>query len=314
MPLLKNRRVLAAKQEVTAGTQIALSSGTDGIINAYDVQIDADIPYNERRSTGGFGRLAGVVGTYGGSLKFKVEAYGSGSAGTAPAWANVLLPSCGMTSSAGTFTPVSAWTAQKTATLAVLEDGLKKVLYGAMGTWTFHGEDGKPAYFEFDYKGIWAPPVDAAMFTPQFTTVIPPRFAGATLTIGGYTPTASKLTIAYGNTVALREDVTQVSGFISAIITDRKVTGSLDPETTAVSSQTGDETATYDAFGIWIAGTTAALTNTIGASGTGFTISAAQLQYSGIKEGDRNGKVISDLDFVATQNSTTVDSELSIAF
>lgn len=313
MPLLKNRRVLAAKQETTAGTAIALTSGTDGIINAYDVTIDADIPYNERRAPGGFGRLAGVVGAYAGSIKFKVELYGSGSAGSSPAWATVLLPACGMSGSP-TFSPISAASAQKTVTIAVLEDGLRKTIYGAMGTFTVHLEDGKVGYLEFDFKGIWSPPVDAAMFTPQFTTVIPPRVAAMTLTIGAYTPTASKVTIAMGNVVSYREDLTQASGYIATVITDRKVTGSLDPEATAVSSQTGDETATYDAFGIWTAGTVAQLTCTIGSGGTGCTITLPDLQYQAIKEGERNGKVTSDLEFVGTQNSTTVDSEITIAF
>src|ERR1700744_5177177 len=99
MPLLKQRRVLAAKLEVTPGTGVSLTSGTDGIINAFDVQADAEIPYNERLAQGAFGRLPGVVGAYAGGIKFKVEAYGSGVAGTAPAWALVLLEACGMSQS-----------------------------------------------------------------------------------------------------------------------------------------------------------------------------------------------------------------------
>jgi hypothetical protein len=306
MPLLKNRRVLAAKLETTPGTAVTLTSGTDGVINAFDVSIDGDLTYNERMSYGGFGRLAGVTGTQAGSLKFKVEAYGSGTAGTAPAWATVLLPACGMSVSGGAFSPVSAFSAQQACTIAVLEDGIEKKLAGAMGSWTFNGEDGKVPYFEFTFKGVWQAVTTTALFTPQFGTVVPPRFAGATLTIGSYTPQCSKLSIAYGTKVEMREDVTQSSGFVSAVITDRKVTGSLDPEAVVV--------ATYDAFGIWLAGTTAALTCTFGASGTGMTITAPDIQYSQIREGDRNGIVTSDLSFVATQNGSTVDNELSITF
>jgi hypothetical protein len=305
MPLLKKRRVLAAKLETTAGTPVTLAS-TDCMINAYDVQIDAEIPYHDRTAQGAFGRLPGVVGAYAGSIKFKLEAYGSGAAGTAPAWALVLLESCGMGTATGVFTPVSAASAQKTATIAVYEDGIKKELAGAMGTWSFSGEDGKPGYFEFDYKGVWVPPTDSAMITPLFSTVLPPRFAGATLTIGSYTPTCSKFSIKAGNKVEMREDVTQVSGYIASIITDRYVTGSLDPEATTV--------ATYDAFGTWIAGTTAALTCTIGSGGTGLSIAAPALQYSGVKEGDRNGKVIHNLDFTAAQSGSNVDAEVTITF
>jgi hypothetical protein len=306
MPLLKLRRVLAAKQEVTPGTAIALSSGTDGMINAYDVSIDADIPFNERMAAGAFGRLPGVVGAEAGSLKFKIEAYGSGTSGTSPAWALVLLPACGMVETSGAWSHVSAYSSQKTVTIAVLEDGIEKKLVGAMGTWSFNGDDGKVPYFDFDFKGVWTAPTDVALFTPQFSTVVPPRFAGATLTIGSYTPTCSKLSVKQGCKVEMREDVTQASGYIAAIITDRKVTGSLDPEATTV--------ATYNPFGLWLAGTTAALTCTIGSSGTGLTIAAPALQYESIKEGERNGKVVHDLNWVAAQSGSTTEDDLSITF
>src|SRR6185437_7478964 len=175
-----------------------------------------------------------------------------------------------------------------------------KKLVGAMGTWKFNGEDGKVPYLEFDFKGVWTAPTDVGLFSPQFLpSVVPPRFAGATLTIGSYTPTCSKLSITQGCKVEMREDVTKDSGYIAAIITDRVAKGSLDPEATLI--------ATYDAFGIWMAGTSAALTCTIGASGTGMTIAAPALQYESIKEGDRNGKVTHDLNFVCAQNGSTVE-------
>jgi len=306
MPLLTKRRVLAAKIEATPGTPIALTSGTDGMINAYDVVIDGDIPYNERVAQGAFGRQASNVGAYAGSVKFKVEAYGSGTAGTAPPWALVLLEACAMSQAGGLFTPISAGASQSTATIAVYEDGARKMLAGAEGTWTFDAEDGKVGVFNFDFKGIWQPVTDAAMFTPQFATVIPPRFAGATLTVGAFVPKLSKVSIAYGAKVELCQDATQTSGYYRSIITDRKVTGKLDPEMSLVAS--------YDQFGSWLAGTTAALSIAFGASGMGFTIAAPVTQYTGIKEGDRNGKVISNEDFICCQNGSTPDSEITIQF
>jgi hypothetical protein len=307
MPLLKLRRVLAAKIEATVGTAIALTSGTDGMINAYDVVIDDETTFNERESYGGFGRQVGVTGTRAGSVKFKVEAVGSGASGTAPAWALVLLESCGMATTAGVFSPLSLGSAQKSATIGVYEDGAIKSLCGAMGTWSFDAEDGKVGVFSFDYKGVWIDPTDGAMFTPQFSAVIPPRCAGATFTVGAFTPTASKFAIKQGNKVEMREDMTNAAGFISAIITDRVTTGSLDPEQTLVAG--------YDAFGTFKAGTTAALAYTIGSGGTGLSIAVPALQYNAPpKEGDRNGKNITNLSFLAAQNGSTVDNELTITF
>jgi len=311
MPLLKSRRVLAAKQETTIGTGVTLTSGTDGIINAFDVVIDADIPYNERVAQGAFGRLAGTVGTYGGSVSFKLEGIGSGTAGTAPAWATVLLPACGMLATSNVFTPITAFASQESVTIGVYEDGAHKSLTGAMGSYSIDCEDGKTPIFTFNFKGVWQPPTDVGMFTPQFSPTIPPRFAGATFTIGSFTPLISKFTMNYGTKIEMRQDVTQTAGFISAVVTDRKVTGTLDPEQTLV--------AAYDAFGIWLAGTTAALTVDIGFSsgsqtGTGFAISVPVLQYDNIKEGTRNDLNISNLSYLACQNGSTVDSEVTITF
>jgi len=306
MPLLAKRRVLAAKLETTSGTAVTLTSGTDAMINAYDVVIDSEMTYNERVAQGAFGRQAGNTGTRAGSVKFKIEAVGSGTAGTAPGWALVLFEACAMSQSGGLFTPLSASASQKSATIGVYEDGAIKMLVGSMGTWSFNGDDGKIGYFEFDFKGVWIAPVDGAMFTPQSSATIPPAFSGATFTIGAFTPKLSKVSIAYGAKVEMREDVTNAAGFIASIITDRKVTGKLDPETTLV--------ATYDQFGIWLAGTSAALSLAWGASGAGMTIAAPVVQYTGIKEGDRNGKVISNEDFICAQNGSTPDSEISIQF
>lgn len=44
------------------------------------------------------------------------------------------------------------------------------------------------------------------------------------------------------------------------------------------------------------------------------TIAAPVVQYSAIKEGKRNGLVISNEDFICTQNGSAVDSEVSIQF
>jgi hypothetical protein len=174
-----------------------------------------------------------------------------------------------------------------------------------MGSVTCDFVDGKPSTFSFDFKGVWAAPTDVALLSPTYSAQLPPDFMGATLTIGSYTPLVSKLSIKVANTVELRNDATQATGFISAVITDREITGSLDPEASTV--------ATHDAFGIWLAGTTAALTATVGASGSGFSFGAPALQAKSIKEGDRGGIQTHDQDFVATCG-TTADSELTLTF
>jgi hypothetical protein len=305
MPLLDRRKILAAALEETPGTGVSVTS-SNVMINAYDIQADGNMPYNERMVEGGFGRQLSNLGAYAGSLKFKIQASGSGTSGTSPSWAEICLASCGMTESDGSWTPVSKWSDQTSATFCVDEDGLQKKFVGAMGTWTFSGDDGQIPYFDFEYKGVWVAPTDQTSFTPSFSSVRPPRFAAATLGFGGYTPTASKFTFAMGNKVDLRQDVTQTAGYISAVINDRKCTGTLDPEQTL--------TSTYDQYAAWLAGTSAALTMTIGSGGTGFTINAPATQYSKVGTGTRGGIIISPMEFIACLSGSTVDSEMSLVF
>src|SRR4051812_1535508 len=111
--ITKRQRVLAAKIETTQGTAVSLA-GADGAFNVYDVTIDADIPMTERKGQGSMSKLASVPGTRAGSLKFKLDVYGSGSANTSPTWATTFLPACGMVETAGTWALASDQSVMKT--------------------------------------------------------------------------------------------------------------------------------------------------------------------------------------------------------
>jgi hypothetical protein len=305
MPLIKRRRVLAAKIETTAGTAESLTSSEAGF-NVYDVEINADIPMYERKAEGSLSMLPAVPGARSGSIKFSIDAYGSGTGGTSPTWALTLLKGCGMTESSGTFSLTSTAASMKTLTLGVYEDGLFKSLAGAMGNFTVDGEDGKPLKVTFEYTGVWQAPTDVSLIAPTYATTVPPRFAGAAFTIGGTSPILSKFNLKSGNVVTLREDITKTAGYIAAVITDRKFEGNIDPEAKLVASS--------DVFGNWIAGTEAALSCAVGSGGNAITIAAPAIQYMKITEGDRNGIQTHGLDFMCMQNGATPDTEVTIAF
>jgi hypothetical protein len=304
--LLKRRTILAAKIETTPGTAIAVTT-TDGGFNAYDISYEADIPMSQRQSEGSLSMLPALPGARMAKIKFKIDGYGSGAAGTAPAWANVFLPACGfLVPVAGVFALTSDVTLMSTLTMEVFEDGLMKKAVGCMGTVDISGSNGKPLTFSFEFTGAYVAPSDVALLGITRSLRIPPVLESATLSIGAYVPLVSKVDLKSGNVVTMREDVTQTSGYINALVTGRNWTGSLDPEATKVG--------TYDAYGTWLAGTTAALTLTVGSSGSGLTIAAPASQYSGIKEGDRGGKLLHDLEFACVQSGATADSEVTITF
>lgn len=306
MPLLKKRTVLAAKIETTVGTDVT-PGASDAVWNAYNVSIQPNIEMVERERQGGFARLPSALSARSGQVKFSIDAIGGASD---PLWASAALPGCGWVATAGTYYPISkpagASGGPKTLTLSVYEDGLLKKITGAVGNFVMNFMSGKPVRIDFTFTGCWVAPTDASILTPTYETAIPPRFASSTLTIASYTPRLSELTIDSGNTIMLREDGTTVSGYHSACITDRKVVGKLNPETSLV--------ATQDTWGQWLASTEQALSVIVGSSGNRITIAAPKLQFTNVQEADRDKILTDDVDFQLNGSSDLGDDELTFAF
>lgn len=312
-PLIRRRRVLAAATESAAGTAETLT-GSNAAFNVFDLSIEPDVEMSSRPAQGSFSQLASIPGRRMCTVKFRLEMCGSGATGGAePAWASVFLPSCGLVESSGdmyvlsSLPPEAAGSATKTITLAGYYDGQERLAFGCMGNVVFTLEAGKVVSAEFTYKGIYGGVTDVAILTPTYPTVIPPRFSNtSSLTIGSVTPRISSLKIDLGNEVTVREDATTVTGLLAAVITNRKVTGSIDPEAALV--------ADYDPFGDWIAGTARALTATVGSVANNtqvYTMPAVQL----IKptDGERGGLQADTWDFQANRSSAD-DDELTINF
>lgn len=317
--LLRQRRVLAAQLEATVGTAETLAAD-DAVFNVFDVAIQPNIDYIERPGQAGFSPLPGVLGKRLGNVTFSIEAYGSGSAGggaSVPAWASVFLPPCGIiqSGSTGAFilsstAPAGGTTAAavRTATIGVFEDGVYKVLTGCMGNLGIALTAGQRAMLNFNFTGVWAAPTGVAIIAPNYPAVIPPRFAGGAVTLGSYAPILNQLNIDLGNNVVPRPDATKAAGVISSIITGRKVTGSMNPESDLVANR--------DNYGIWLAGTTAALSAAIGAGSDGNTITIAgpACQISNTQELDREGIQADTLSLAFVRSADAGDDELTITF
>ncbi len=311
MPLLKRKRVLAAKAEATIGTAESLTA-SEGAFNAYDVMIQPTVEVEQREAQGAFNYLSGVPGARMGTATFKTDLGWDGTA-TMPTWASVLFPGCGFVESSQVYTPRSEAPGSnvKTLTIGAYIDGVLKSIAGAVGTFTINLPSGRMGFIEWEFQGVLQAESDASIIAPTYPTASPIRFADATATYSAVDLTVENMTIAAGNQIVMREDPTTEAGYISGIITNREPRITCNPEAVLVATQAR--------LASWLAATEAALSVALtgpapSTTDSTITIAANKAQIINSQEGDRNRIVTDELEFACNKNGTTNDEEIKITF
>ena len=189
------------------------------------------------------------------------------------------------------------------------EDGLLNRLKGSRAKTKFmFGNVGEPARVEFEVNGVpVSAPTDAAMFPDVGDTLIPPKFLGTTLTLDTFTPIISSMEIDIDNTLAARADATDANGYLSVLISDRRISGSIDPEMVAVS--------TYDWNGKWFNDSLVSFNCVVDNLGAGQTVEffGPKIQVTGLSDDDRDGISVAGAEFLLTKGSFG-DDEFRIMF
>jgi hypothetical protein len=308
--LLKRKRILAAKQETTAGT-IETLTAAEAAFNAYDVVFQQGISLEEREGQGGFGYLSSVVGGYTGTATFKVDLSWDDTG--IPSWASVFLPACGYVDSSSLFEPVTAPPGQegvKTLTIACFMDGVRKAIRGACGNVVFTFPTGRMATAEFTFTGIWVAPTDVALPAPTYPAAKPMRASSMTTTYDSITLCNESMSVDLGNEVVLRECATDASGFHAAIITNRNPKITCNPESKLV--------ATRNTYGDFLAMEEAVFSASLAVGSLGnFIIYAPKAQVINVQEADRNRLVVDDIEFQCNRNGLLAadkDEELTFEF
>jgi len=298
MSLITRRRVIAAKIEATSGTAETLAAG-EANFNAFDPSFVPEIETAQRNAQASLSKLKPVAGSRAGRGSLNCEFLG-----TEPNWAGVLLPACGFANSGtGAFTLSSASANRKTVTIGDYIDGVRYQLAGAAGNLQIEGVVGQRVMGMFNFSGIWSRSA-TALLSPTLPSGVPPILANATLTIGATVYQLSRIGINLNNQVTLRPDANAASGIKSAVIVDRDVRVTVDPEASAGK----------DWFADWY-GTpaTAALSLVLTVGSNTCTIAAPSLAVMDDQPGDRDGIHTEGLEFQATQNSAG-DDELTITW
>lgn len=254
MPRYIRNTAILAKIETTYKVDSVPTGGANAILvsnvsinplNAQNVDRELVRPY--------FGGSEQLVGTAYVECNFDVELVGSGTAGTAPAWAP-LVRACGMAetltaSTRADYTPISS--AQESVTIYWFDDGVRHILLGARGTFTVQAGIGGRPVLSFRLLGIDGGATAAtpgaltltAFQTPQVVTdpnTGDVTFGGTHSTSGAPAITGGTTQISQGLELDLGNEVnhTPLLGDESIDITGRAVTGRINVDLTAANEVT----------------------------------------------------------------------------
>ncbi|MHC1697780.1 MAG: hypothetical protein AB9919_06930 [Geobacteraceae bacterium] len=312
--MLSRRRVIAAKIESVEGTAETITV-TDAGILVISPKIDFDFGMNDREVVvDSLSKMQPVPGKTSGKLSFRAELKGPGvaySASVKPALGK-FLRACGFAETVVTTVGVETVTYDPASTgipcltMWSYEDGVIKKLKGCRGNVKFSGKNGEICFADFEFTGVYDGVVDGAIVAPTYEATVPPELLSSAFTVGAYAANINSFDLDMGNEVTLRESIATASGYVSALVTDRRPTGKIDPEMVTV--------ATYDFFGKWKAGTAAALSlGSVGATQYNrFKITAPKVITTKLTDDERAKLMVVGMDFALAMDSG--DDEVSILF
>lgn len=298
--LLTRKAPIKVALESAKGTEVA---GTQAII-VFDPDMKPDGEFERRMGSGVFlgSNLAGVIVGRSGTLTMNVELRSDGAGGMEPGLA-ILLQGCGLAKTAEVYEVHSSISDQKTISIDLYQDGRLKTLFGASGTFTVEAESGGRVMLSFTFTGIYKTPADIALPAFAPSTTPPLQFQNGIFTVGGSALATSKFSLDMGNVIAPKADVTGPGGVLFYEIRDYDPSVGFDPES--------DLVANHDIYGIWLAGTLAALILTLGDSTTNITIGCPAIQYKEIPDADRDGVRVHETN---AQCNHTVAGNDSVSF
>ena len=315
MPRYIKNTIITSKVETTPGTD-ALPTGAANAVLVSEMNITPLDAQNIGRNLirGYFGGSEQLVGPASVKVGFSIELAGSGTAGTAPAWGQLLLGCAAgegvlVTPARVEYTPVSA--ALKTLTQYYYDDGVLHKLLGVMGNCMLSARVGDRPLLKFEFVGLdggvsaaatsasyapWKKPV-AMTKANVIDITLGATYAAGALT-GGTVYSSTGLELNFGNVVNFSAMLSNET----VDITDRDSTGSIELELTAAQE--------VALMAVVKANTTQSLALTIGTTaGNKIIIFAPAAQLLSPKKVDKDGKRLIGFDvrFVPTDSGTGND-------
>ena len=297
MPRLIKNTIVTAKVQTTAGADAAPTGAANAVLMSEGSITPLDAQAIDRSLIRGyFGGSEQLVGPASVKLTYAVELAGSGVAGTAPAWGQ-LLQGCAVAEGILTtparveYTPVS--TSLKMLTQYYYDDGALHKLLDSMGNCTLSAKVGERPMLRFEWTGldggIAVAPNATGVFTPWKKPVALTKANVIDITLGGtYAAGALSGGTVY-NSTGLELNFGNVVNFSAMLstetvdISDRQSTATIELELTAAQ-----EVAMMASVK---ANETQALGFTIGtAAGNKVLVFAPAAQLTNPRKSELNGK------------------------
>lgn len=208
-----------------------------------------------------------------------------------------LLTMIGFKNTTGTYTPTASQSNRKSWSLALFEDGRKKIINGAAGTVTLDIEVGKPVIATFEGVGIWNAVTDVSLPSDSLPTNMPYMGLSGVISVGAVeVATMSRCQIVFGAQYGVIPDWTAGSGIKFANVEkfDPHIIMELDARLVA---------GTSDHYGALLARTEHAISIDLVSGANTLAIDAPKAQRVNISDAQRDNRRGDTVDFKLNFNS-----------
>jgi len=182
------------------------------------------------------------------------------------------------------------------ATVTSFEDGVKKTFKGSRGNATFNGTVGEPAFWAFEFLGVFGSVVDDGLLSPVvYELLTPPQLLGISLSLhptetAGASLLFENISFSTNNDLVPRLSANDSAGALSVKIPTRSPGGSMNPEMETV--------AQFDFLNRFIGANSGELFWQLGTSqGNIVEFYSATTVITGVTDEDRNGIAVAGLTF-----------------
>lgn len=301
------------KVEATPGTAETLASADMVLVENFKFTPNYGNSENNSMS-GTTDSEIGASGLQVGAVEFDVVMKGSGVAGTAPEWRDLIML-CGFSETivGGTSVTYSPAGAESYYTVGFIMPGLGGAgedrlhrLQGCQGNAKFTFKAGELRRMHVSASGGIVGPADTSLLTvPTWDTTAPTAFLNDAVVVHGVTLAFETLEFDMGRPVGYRTNANGSTGILTAQLGKGRVTGTIDIEV--------EKVATFDLDTRIRANTTGALAMTpVATAGNKVAVSMPKIRFTGYDYGDRAQAATQAARFEAVRSSNAGNDAVSI--